>query len=304
MKNSRAFFIYFVGVAFVTLSILLGMELVCYYPIIPVAYLMTAVVFLGGLLTYYVDKWSSEDERHKTETKRCAIPAILIFVSILVGVLLASTYIIWQEYNSWPRISLTLDRHPLSGPEYSALQVAEAANYSEILSWTPYWDGEDTIVPDPKWETWINYINNETLEYLLYRVETIPQLSHRSIIELNYTARSIWMTNLTVNVDNFGEKISLTNQTNTMTFSWCNSNLDSSRIATWNGTDFESTTGYGYQAIAGSYGDAFFIYMNGIYSENRGPLAGFATGVEQIVIMNNTHQILLVATINMAHFIS
>lgn len=150
-------------------------------------------------------------------------------------------------------------------------------------------------------ETWINYVNNETLEFLLYQVETIPQIHHRSSIRFNYTARSIWMPNLTVNVDVYDEKIDLSNQTYTTTFWWRPSILDELRISIWNGTEFENTTSHGYHAIAGSYGDAFFIYMNVIYSESHGFLEGYYTGVEQIVIMNGTHQILLVATINSGH---
>lgn len=186
---------------------------------------------------------------------------------------------------------MVFHRSPTAGPARDAMHSAEIANYSEILEWTPYWSHGDVMTPS-RFETWLNFINNETLEYLVSRLENITKTKPWISAEYEYNASAYWISNLTVQV-NFGSAIVASNQSMTISFPW-KVNSDAMRSARWITTGYEISR---YPPYTETYGDAFMVHMMLKY----GDLVG--SRIYQYVVLNATHHVLHVTTANWGHMI-
>ncbi len=252
-------------------------------------------------------RWSSmQSEKGKLNSRQK--PVLIGFTVIMITLVVSITfigYINWQQYElSWPRIHIIIDRQADSPAAYSALEAAEWINYSEILNRPPFWTFKDSWEPDLEWETWINYINNYTVGHLLDRTEYQPQIRRHISIDLNYTARCFWMTNLTIDV--YTDRLAIKNETDTIVF-WGRpySHWYLSYSAILVNDSFEVTQGNGFQpSISGNYGDVYFVYLGVEHEEVWSPVAAFKPTIDQYVILNASLDVQMVFTIDQGHAIA
>lgn len=224
----------------------------------------------------------------RVDRRLLVVVPLVVFLVLVVGLYLA------QEMNQGPTQLLVFHREPSSGPARDAIHSAELANYSEILQWTPYWGGEnssDIMIPEG-FETWLNFINNDTLEFLVSRFRYIIKELPRISVRYEYEATAVWIANLTVQANVYGESIIASNQSMTISFPWdTHDYLHSSR---WNSTGYAISSN---PPRTEHFGDAYIVHMVLLYSDV------VASRIYQYVVLNSTHQVLRVTVGHWGHMI-
>jgi hypothetical protein len=203
-----------------------------------------------------------------------------------------------------PEFQVLIDRQTESEAEWLALAAAEGVNYSLILQRPPFWNSNDTWVPNLEGETWINYISNQTVTHLLDRVDYHRQRGSQVRIDLDYTANCFWVSNLSLEVVTDG--LRAYNGTNEwVVHGSAYSHLWGSRCAIRVNDTYQLSMGGGYMSeVRGTYGDVFFVSMHVHYEEYWGPLGAYYIGFDQFVILSGTREVLMLLALDAGHMVA
>jgi hypothetical protein len=232
-------------------------------------------------------KAGPDDDLHDGLKARLTRPRTMVTM-IIVGVVIVILLLVLSSFED-ARYTVQIERTFTTEQERRAIEIAESLDTTDLLDSPRYdrWGNDPTNTPPDDLNIYVypNVIDEEAIDYFKWRVDAQRNLVSDDRAEMEYTARAISFTNLSMFI--IVDEESGWYQLGT----W-------DRTIGYHGDDLYVTPSVKIDRDGNmkNIESGYLVFQRLDYSESYGPLAAYHGIVKQFTILDDDYSVLLICT--------